>query len=154
MRGGGYGEDNANYRHGMSSHPLYYVYNGMKERCYNPETEYWHHYGGRGITVCQRWLEGFQYFYEDMGDRPDGYQLDRIDNNGPYCKENCRWVSSRENCSNTRRNVKFKYDGELLTISEIARRSGIHLETLRSRLKAGHSIEEALRKVKWSKPVK
>lgn len=133
-----------------SEYRCYNIYNGMKQRCTNPNAENYKFYGGRGITVCDRWLESFTNFLEDMGDRPQGYQLDRIDNSKGYSPENCRWVQPIENSSNTRRNVKFEYEGETLTISEIARRSGIHIETLRSRLKSGLTIEESLAKRKWA----
>lgn len=86
------------------------VYEGMIGRCYQEtDKDRYSYYGGRGIKVCDRWLEkdgkGFENFYEDMGDRPEGYTLDRLDFNGDYCKENCRWVDSSVQAFNTRMNV-------------------------------------------------
>lgn len=130
----------------------YNSYNAMKQRCYNPNADNYSFYGARGIWVCPRWMHSFAMFLADMGDPPQpNYQLDRIDNEDGYYAENCRWVSPQENSSNTRRNVKFTIEGEALTISEISRRTGIHIETLRSRLKAGNSIEQSIRKTKHSR---
>lgn len=136
--------------HRKTKSRVYNVYNGMKQRCLNPNADNYKFYGGRGITICERWLESFENFYSDMGDPPLNYQLDRKDNSKGYSPENCEWVPPKVNCSNTRRNVKYEYNGEELTVSEIARRSGIHVETLRSRLKTGMPLEKALTKRKWS----
>ena len=83
----------------MSQTPLSKVWQAMLQRCSNPKATHYYRYGGRGIIVCERWLK-FENFYKDMGDRPEGMTLDRINNNGNYEPLNCRWVTHKENCNN------------------------------------------------------
>lgn len=90
------GKKNPSYKHGMSKTPIYKIWIGILSRCYNPKVKIYKYYGGRGIEVCDRWRK-FENFYEDMGDRPTGLQIDRIDTNGNYEPSNCRWVTSKEN---------------------------------------------------------
>lgn len=89
---------------GDGNHPLYSTYTNMLSRCANKRRWNYQHYGARGIGVCERWLSetGFPNFVADMGDRPDGYSLDRVDVNGPYSPENCRWASKFTQMANTR----------------------------------------------------
>jgi len=92
--------------HGLSSLPEYGVWSHMKERCNNPQNKSYKNYGGRGIKVCERWEKSFLYFFQDMGKRPSNkHEIDRIDNDGNYEPDNCRWTTRLSNARNKRNNV-------------------------------------------------
>lgn len=95
---------------GRMSHPLYWTHRSMLKRCNNPNVTGYLYYGGRGIKVCDRWvgLRGFDYFLEDMGTRPEGYTLDRINPNGDYEPSNCRWADSLTQSRNKRPRLNSK----------------------------------------------
>lgn len=95
----------------------YKVWSAMKGRCNNPNDKKFADYGGRGIRVCDRW-KSFENFLEDMGEAPDGMSIDRVDNNGHYSPENCRWATQKEQARNTRRNIFLTINGETLCAME------------------------------------
>lgn len=116
------------FAHRVVKHPLYGIWIDMKRRCNNASYHAYKYYGGRGIKVCDRWDgdNGFENFVNDMGDRPSKkHSLDRIDVNGDYCPENCRWATDIEQMNNTRRNSYVVYKGKRLSVSEFSRISGI-----------------------------
>lgn len=130
----------------IEKRPEYLPWTAMKQRCSNPNYYGFERYGGRGITVCDRWFESFKDFLADMGPRPPGTSLDRIDNNRNYEPGNCRWATPKQqsnNCHNNRPRVE--YQGKSYTISELAELSGIRHTTLNERLKNGWLIEKAVK---------
>jgi hypothetical protein len=124
-------------------HPLYGIWQGMRRRCLNPNAKQWNDYGGRGITICERW-NSFHAFVQDMGPRPAGYTLERTDNDGPYSPENCRWATRREQMQNRRRSVFITVEGITYPAAELARKVGVDYLTIRSRVDRGVSTEELL----------
>lgn len=131
--------------HGGRNTPEYRVWIDMKRRCYNPERNEYKYYGGKGVTVCDRWLESFTNFIADMGARPsDGYQIDRIDTYGNYCPENCRWVTAKTNSNNKRNNLVLTLNGRSMTASQWARELNMFKMTLVKRKNRGWSDEEVL----------
>ena len=113
-----------NTKHGMIGTPIYYTWQGMIARCTNEDAPNYHNYGGIGITVCDKWRK-FENFYADMGERPEGLTLDRKDNNGDYCKDNCKWSTDIEQHNNTRKTLYLTMDGETMSVANWARKLNI-----------------------------
>ncbi len=111
-------------RHGMTDTPEWKAWNSMVQRCTCTTHASWKHYGGRGIKVCKRWLV-FENFYADMGPRPEGMSLDRIDNAKGYKPSNCRWATQHEQQNNRRSNVHLTLDGQTKTLKEWATHFGV-----------------------------
>jgi hypothetical protein len=125
--------------HGMTGKPTWRSWREMLARCQNPNNDRYASYGGRGIKVCDRW-QLFENFLADMGERPDGTSLDRIDNDGNYEPSNCRWADAFEQQANTRQAQPVRVNGIFYrTAGEAARALGIHRATLQSRLDRGAS---------------
>lgn len=134
--------------HGLSNSPEYGIWAAMKDRCFNPNNLSYNHYGGRGITVCDRWINSFENFYADMGLRPsDQHSIDRYpDNNGHYEPGNCKWSTDEEQCNNRNNNRLFNYNNETLSLSQIAKKYNLNRQTLFSRIYSGWTIEDAINK--------
>lgn len=126
-----------NTTHGKTNHFMFGAWRDLKQRCYNPKNEAYPNYGGRGITVCDRWLESFENFLADMGERPEGKSIDRIDNDKGYEPSNCRWATRVEQANNTRRNTYIEVDGLILLKKGWAEKMGISIYTINKRLDRG-----------------
>ena len=98
----------------------------MKDRCYNEDNNRFYAYGARGIKVCDRWRDSFENFFADMGERPEGMSLDRINVDADYSPENCRWASTAEQARNQRTNVWYQVGDEKMIQADVARALGIH----------------------------
>lgn len=134
----------SNITHGLTQSRQYRIWQGMKDRCTNKQNDRYIDYGGRGISYDPKW----QNFKEFWGDMKDGYSddlsLDRVDNNGNYCKENCRWVDSKTQSRNTRKNRNIEYGGDYMCLKDWAAKLNISYGTLTSRLNSGWTVEKAL----------
>lgn len=123
----------------------YSAWQSMKSRCSNKNNARFNDYGGRGVYVCERWIESYEAFLDDMGLPPImECQIDRINNNGCYEKENCRWVSREENSRNKRSNCIISAFGKTQTLAEWAVETGIKRECIAARIKRGYTGEQAL----------
>lgn len=130
---------------GRSGTPSYYTWKTMVSRCYSESNGSYKYYGAKGITVCDRWRGdgGFNNFLADMGERPDDMTLDRIDSSKHYSPDNCRWATRSTQQNNREFCPKYEYNGERLTATEWARKTGINVGTLTTRLQ-NWSVEKAL----------
>lgn len=123
----------------------YNIWRGMKIRCLMPTNHAWKNYGGRGITICDRWRESFAAFLEDMGPRPSyRFTIDRIDNDGPYEPGNCRWAVSRTQSGNKRGNRVMTFRGKTQHMAAWARDLNVPVHQISNRLRRGWSVERAL----------
>lgn len=133
--------------HGKSKSKIYMVWAGMKRRCYNPNQKSYPDYGGRGIKMCDDWKENFESFYKwsmENGYIEGEVEIDRIDVNGNYCPENCRWISKKKNMNNKRNNTIVKYRNKNYTLSELADKFDIKEGLIIERLQRGWDIEDAV----------
>jgi hypothetical protein len=129
--------------HGMHGTRVYRIWQNMKKRCLSTRDPSYAYYGGRGVTVCDKWMR-FEGFYSDMGEPPSSnHQLDRIDNAGNYEPSNTRWVSAGQNCRNRRSNRLIEWNGEIRSVVEWSESLGIAHGVLRQRLYRGWTIERS-----------
>ncbi len=132
--------------HGLSHVPEHGVWLNIINRCTKPNDRGYKNYGGRGIKICDKWLNSFVEFYNDMGSRPSNkHSIDRIDNNGDYCPENCKWETKHNQCRNQRRNLKITYNGETMCVTDWAKKMNLNVETLACRIRKNKmTIEDAI----------
>lgn len=147
------GENHPNHKHGQYNTRLYRVWQGMKHRCYCETSTDWNSYGGKGIKVCDEWRNDFSSFrvwaLENGYDENAPFMqctIDRIDVDGDYCPENCRWVTAREQCNNYSRNIRITYKGETHTLKEWSQILNFPYDRINQRMRRGMSFEEAIQK--------
>ena len=133
-----------NYKHGYAHTPMYNVWLGIKERCLNPNNSSYKNYGGRGITICDDWMD-YKNFHRDMAPTyKTGLTLERIDNEKGYCEDNCIWADRNVQGNNKRNNHFIRFKGEVGTISQMARKYDLHPSIVQGRLYKGWSVKKAL----------
>lgn len=144
-------KESKNFSHKMTGSRIYSIWQAMKSRCYYEKSKAFKHYGGRGIKVCDEWKNSFIRFYE--WSMKNGYDenaergqctIDRIDVNGNYEPNNCRWATIKQQANNTRRNHFIEYNGKTQTVSEWANELGVEPDSIFNRLQKGFTEEEAL----------
>ena len=138
--------DEVAVKHGEASAKSveYRIWADMKNRCSNPKNDAFKHYGARGIVVCHRWLS-YENFIADMGCRPSGqHTIERLDNNGPYSPDNCRWATRDVQARNTRQNIKLTFNGITQCASDWADQFNMNRGTLLWRIHSGWSVDRAL----------
>lgn len=139
-------KETKNLKHGHHKTKTYTSWQAMKQRCTNPRVMNYNNYGGRGIKVCERWRK-FENFLEDMGEVPRGLQIERKDNDGNYCQENCHWVTRKQQARNKRNNHLITYNDKQQCLATWAEEYNIKYHTLYYRIyKLGWSIQKALTK--------
>lgn len=134
--------------HGKEGTPTYNTWAHMLTRCRNQRHKQYAEYGGRGISVCEAW-HSFENFYNDMGEKPKGMSLDRIDNDGNYEPLNCRWATVKQQIRNRRISPKYEIDGMMRSLGDLAEKYRIPVRRLYERMRSGWSLEDAL-----SKPIR
>lgn len=141
-----FNENNPNKTHGLYKTRIYKIYSKMKERCYNENYPEFHLYGGRGIKVCDHWMNDFMNFYNWANENSysDDKSIDRIDTNSDYTPENCRWADVYTQANNKRNNVILTHEGKTMTLANWARHLGLPYTTLANRKRRGKSVEDIL----------
>ena len=129
--------------HGMTGSGTYKAWSNAKYRCVNPRDRDYPKYGGRGITMCDRWVDSFKNFLADMGERPDGMTLERQDVNGHYCPENCTWATRKVQTRNRRNTIRVEYQGVIKTLGEWCEELGLTYTSAHQMIKNGKSVDAA-----------
>jgi hypothetical protein len=141
-----------NRKHGMTGTKIYDCWKNMVRRCHSPSSTFYERYGGRGISVCERWRGSFENFIEDMGTPSEGFEIERVDNDLDYCKDNCKWANKTEQCNNRSSNILIEYLGEYKTLTQWQNDLGFDYETVRRRIRDyGWTFENAITKPKRSR---
>lgn len=130
-------------KHGKTKSPTYIAWTAMRQRCLNKKNPGYSRYGEKGITICNEWMS-FDAFYRDMGERPQGTSLDRIDNSKGYCKGNCRWATVKQQNRNNSRNIHVFFKQKDYVLSELCELLKIKYNLVRDRLILGWTIEDAV----------
>lgn len=137
----------ANTTHGMEKSAEYRTWIDMRRRCHDPRRPDFKNYGARGITVCEEWRGSFEAFYRDMGPRPTGHTLDRLQNSGPYEKKNCVWATRKKQERNKRTSRIIEIDGKRMTVAEACEVYSIKPNTANNRLNTmGWSVEDTFKR--------
>lgn len=131
------------FKHGFSQTGTYRSWHATKCRCTRPTDRCFYLYGGRGVSICKEWAD-FLVLLEDMGERPNGKTLDRIDSDGNYNKDNCRWATNEEQANNQRTSHIISHRGESLSMAQWSRKLGGNNELVACRLRSGWSEERAV----------
>lgn len=132
-------------QHGMSGTRMYRIWTDMIARCHCETDTSFKWYGAKGVSVCQRWRDSFTAFLADMGERPSpSHSIDRIDNNGCYSPDNCRWATKSEQNKNTCRTTQITFNGKTKCLADWSSELGVEYDVLRKRLKQGWDVDRAL----------
>ena len=132
-------------KHGMTDSPTWTSWMAMIKRCYGKYSINYENYGGRGIEVCKRWVDSFEEFLADMGERPEGMTLDRIDSSGDYEPGNCRWATKKQQDRNRKSNILVTRDGVTKCVKDWCDELGLNVDQVYGRIRWGKTPEEALR---------
>jgi hypothetical protein len=146
------GQRKYTHGHARQKSRTYHTWLAMKLRCLNEKHLAYNRYGGRGIKICKEWFS-FENFLKDMGERPEGKSLDRIDNDGDYCKENCRWATAKEQANNRKQTKIFSLEGKEYSIPEMSKFLNVPSQFLRNRLNANWDVNEIINTPKQSKKI-
>jgi hypothetical protein len=132
-----------NFSHGMAATPIYRIWRSMMQRCCDKNSHAYDRYGGRGINVCNKW-QTFEGFYKDMGDKPKGMSLERLNNDGDYCLENVVWADAKAQANNRRSNVVLEHNGKKQNMQQWCDELNLKIGTVWARINRGWDVSRAL----------